>query len=203
MSNNQTDLNQYVKDAVRTESRIETVRVNPGLLIDSLTLYISAGEILDQIKKHAFYGKQYDLTSLSTSFFAADIALNSLSLEQHIVAPEEGEVDIKIDSRVFHAIIGLATESTELCEALLDSLTDESEVDVINLLEELGDLAWYQAVLIDTLGGDWANILNTNIAKLRARYPEKFTSEHAINRDLDTERKILEGGSNENKGGVE
>jgi len=32
-----------------------------------------------------------------------------------------------------------------------------------------------------------------NIAKLKARYGEKFTSERAINRDLETERKILEG----------
>lgn len=32
-----------------------------------------------------------------------------------------------------------------------------------------------------------------NIAKLRARFPEKFDSEKAINRDPDTERKILEG----------
>lgn len=32
-----------------------------------------------------------------------------------------------------------------------------------------------------------------NIAKLKARYGEKFSSERAINRDLETERNILEG----------
>ena len=32
-----------------------------------------------------------------------------------------------------------------------------------------------------------------NIAKLKARYGEKFSSERAINRDLETERTILEG----------
>jgi hypothetical protein len=32
-----------------------------------------------------------------------------------------------------------------------------------------------------------------NIEKLRARYGEKFSSERAINRDLETERTILEG----------
>ena len=31
-----------------------------------------------------------------------------------------------------------------------------------------------------------------NIAKLKARYGDKFTSERAINRDLETEKKILE-----------
>lgn len=34
---------------------------------------------------------------------------------------------------------------------------------------------------------------NKNIAKLKQRYPEKFTIEHALNRDLDAERQILEG----------
>ena len=42
------------------------------------------------------------------------------------------------------------------------------------------------------------DIYQNNIDKLRARYGEKFTSERAINRDLDTERKILEGGHKTN-----
>ena len=35
-----------------------------------------------------------------------------------------------------------------------------------------------------------------NINKLKARYGDKFSSERAINRDLETEREILEKGSN-------
>ena len=35
------------------------------------------------------------------------------------------------------------------------------------------------------------DILETNIAKLRVRYPEKFTTELAINRDLENENKAL------------
>lgn len=38
--------------------------------------------------------------------------------------------------------------------------------------------------------------LDRNIAKLKARYPEKFDPEKALNRDLDKERKTLEGGIN-------
>jgi hypothetical protein len=37
------------------------------------------------------------------------------------------------------------------------------------------------------------NSFDVNIAKLKARYGEKFSSERAINRDLETERNILEG----------
>jgi hypothetical protein len=35
-------------------------------------------------------------------------------------------------------------------------------------------------------------VMDINIKKLEARYPEKFTEDKAINRDLEAERKILE-----------
>ena len=40
--------------------------------------------------------------------------------------------------------------------------------------------------------------LEKNIAKLKARYPEKFDENLAVNRDLETERKILEGDKGSN-----
>ena len=40
---------------------------------------------------------------------------------------------------------------------------------------------------------DEEKIMERNIAKLSARYPEKFTQEDSIDRDLDKERDILEG----------
>jgi NTP pyrophosphatase (non-canonical NTP hydrolase) len=41
-----------------------------------------------------------------------------------------------------------------------------------------------------------SDILDKNIAKLKSRYGDKFSSERAINRDLETERTILEKGTN-------
>lgn len=43
-------------------------------------------------------------------------------------------------------------------------------------------------------GSDTSEALDRNIAKLKARYPEKFTTEAAANRDLAAERVALEGG---------
>jgi hypothetical protein len=40
---------------------------------------------------------------------------------------------------------------------------------------------------------DLEEMLQRNIDKLKARYPEKFTQENALNRNLDVERQILEG----------
>jgi NTP pyrophosphatase (non-canonical NTP hydrolase) len=41
-------------------------------------------------------------------------------------------------------------------------------------------------------GADFESILDKNIAKLKSRYGDKFSSEKAIDRDLEAERKILE-----------
>jgi NTP pyrophosphatase (non-canonical NTP hydrolase) len=41
-------------------------------------------------------------------------------------------------------------------------------------------------------GADVSKILDKNIEKLKARYGDKFSSEKAINRDLEKEREILE-----------
>lgn len=47
-----------------------------------------------------------------------------------------------------------------------------------------------------SIANDWdikiEDILDTNIAKLKVRYPDKYTDDKAINRDLLSERKELE-----------
>ena len=39
---------------------------------------------------------------------------------------------------------------------------------------------------------DYAKLLDNNIAKLKVRFPDKFTEEAALNRNLEEERKTLE-----------
>jgi len=95
--------------------------------------------------------------------------------------------------RLLHAVMGIGTEAGEIQDAVKKHLFYGKPLDVVNLKEESGDIFWYLAILADILGeANFTNMLQMNIAKLRARYPEKFTEEAAIIRDLDTERKILE-----------
>lgn len=97
--------------------------------------------------------------------------------------------------RQLHAAIGLSTEAGELLDAFKKALFYGQELDRTNVLEEVGDLLWYSALLLDSMGGDFESASATVIAKLRKRFPEKFTQEKTINRDLKTERKALEEGS--------
>lgn len=102
--------------------------------------------------------------------------------------------DAKEDTRLLHAAIGLCTEAGEFLDSVKKQLFYGAPKDATNLKEELGDLCWYMAVAMDSLGTNFEKVMETNIAKLRARYPEKFTSENALNRDLDAERKTLSQG---------
>jgi len=181
-------LELFVEDALKTESRINKVKVNETLFKELQLILIAAGSMLDQIKKNAFYDKPFNLDSLSSNTYALTNAVNRLG-RLDINAVTEEVTDFPINPRIFHSIVGIQTESTELLEAL--DIT-KKELDNINIAEEFGDLDWYKAIGVDELGISWDTVLETVIAKLKSRYPNKFTSEDAINRNLDKEREILD-----------
>lgn len=193
------DLEEYITLATRTESRPENLTANPQLIVNLLVLFTCSGRMLDQLKKHVFYNRPYDVDKFNVDY---QTMISTLQHMQYIQI-NGSEADMgnepvrNINPRLFHAIVGIATESTELCEALLNTQLDQ-KVDLVNLREENGDLCWYMAIFYDTMRelgyeGTWEDDLVTNIEKLRTRFPEKFTDEHANNRDLETERKVLEG----------
>lgn len=95
--------------------------------------------------------------------------------------------------RLLHAVMGLETEVGELTDQLKKHIFYGRELDLTNLVEEAGDLFWYLGVLCSALDVSFEYVQQLNIAKLKKRYPQKFTHDAANNRDLEGERKILEG----------
>ena len=94
--------------------------------------------------------------------------------------------------RLLHSAIGLSTEANEFLDMLKKHIYYGKKLDLPNVKEEIGDVFWYTAVAIDVLKTTFDEIMSVNIKKLKVRYPEKFTKENALNRNLDKERKILE-----------
>ena len=94
--------------------------------------------------------------------------------------------------RLLHGAIGVVTESGELMDALKKHIYYGAELDKTNVKEEIGDLLWYVGILCDTLGLTFEEVFETNIAKLKARYGDKFNETGALNRNLEKEREILE-----------
>lgn len=94
--------------------------------------------------------------------------------------------------RLLHAGMGLATEAGEFVDMLKKHIFYGKPLDVLNLVEELGDSCWYIAIACDALQVSFEDVMKKNISKLKARYPNKFTQEDALNRDLKRERETLE-----------
>lgn len=194
------NLQNYVNDALRTESKIESVKTNAVILLNVLDMVISVGTLMDLLKKNIFYKKP--ITPSDIAYLVERIADRAESFPSWALGDDDKtdvskhpqwEWGIDVDARVFHAIVGSITESAELAEALRRAIFDETPLDRVNVLEEFGDINWYQAIATDALGGSFEETLKRNIAKLKARFPEKYSDERANNRNLQVERLILEG----------
>lgn len=94
-----------------------------------------------------------------------------------------GELNLDHDKvRLLHTVLGIATEAGEVVDVLKKEIFYHREFDKEHFLKELGDVLWYVAMAADILGVKLEDVMNMNIAKLRARYPEKFSCELANNR---------------------
>ncbi len=97
--------------------------------------------------------------------------------------------------RLLHGAMGAVTESSELLDSLKKSFFYGKPIDVTNLKEEVGDVFFYLAIICRVLGTTFEELQELNNKKLLARFPVDFTTDKAINRNLEVERIVLEGGS--------
>lgn len=78
--------------------------------------------------------------------------------------------------------LGLSGESGEYAELIKKHVYHGHSLDKIRVIKELGDAAWYLARACEANGLRLGDVMEANIAKLKERYPEGFTSERSINR---------------------
>lgn len=117
-------------------------------------------------------------------------------MEINIYQKEAARTCAKIDGAIMddlHMVLGMFTEAAEIADVYKKTIAYKKPLDFVNIKEEIGDIMWYIANLCNMNGWDLREIMQTNIDKLKARYPEKFTEENALNRNLEKERGILEG----------
>jgi NTP pyrophosphatase (non-canonical NTP hydrolase) len=88
--------------------------------------------------------------------------------------------------------MGAVTESAEMMDAMKKHLIYGAELDMVNVLEEIGDMMWYIAIVCRVAEVSLGTVLQNNIDKLRVRFPDQFDELQAMDRDLDAERTTLE-----------
>jgi NTP pyrophosphatase (non-canonical NTP hydrolase) len=111
------------------------------------------------------------------------------------------ELNIKIDDidfsdhkdeNPFNTLLSFLKVSLKFLDLLKKKIYYGKEIDKETMIEL--SIKMYSLILhyAQSNGSNFSEILDKNIAKLKARYGDKFTSERAINRDLEVERNILE-----------
>lgn len=88
--------------------------------------------------------------------------------------PKLSKKDVLINS-----VMGLCGESGEAIDIVKKWLAQGHELDKEHLAKELGDIAWYLAEAATALDLSLEDILQSNIDKLKKRYPEGFEAQRS------------------------
>jgi NTP pyrophosphatase (non-canonical NTP hydrolase) len=83
---------------------------------------------------------------------------------------------------VMNAALGLCGESGEVADIVKKFRFQGHDLDFDHIAKELGDIAWYLAVGAYAIGYDLENILQMNVDKLKARYPDGFSTDRSLHR---------------------
>ncbi len=78
--------------------------------------------------------------------------------------------------------LGLCGEAGELGEIIKKHVGHGHALDREKVVKELGDVIWYAATLAAALDIPFDTVAQTNVEKLRARYPQGFESQRSIER---------------------
>lgn len=93
---------------------------------------------------------------------------------------------------LLHSALGVTSEAGEIADAIKAAAVYGRPLDIINLVEELGDLRFFATMAAQKLGLTADDIERANMAKLNARYAEGYSDASANNRKKEFEREAIE-----------
>ena len=91
-----------------------------------------------------------------------------------------------------YSYVYLQSEICKLVDLEKKRFVYNKEVSKEELQERLQSILDHMSLCLHAYGIDPFQAMDRNIAKLKIRFPEKFTEDNAKNRDLDSERQALE-----------
>lgn len=83
---------------------------------------------------------------------------------------------------LLNGILGISGEGGEVADLVKKHLFQGHPLDIQHVAKELGDICWYIAEAATAIGYDLEHIMQMNIYKLKARYPEGFDAERSLHR---------------------
>lgn len=195
-------LSEYQQLASRTCVDLGDYEINCFHMNSGINTEI--GEYIDAVKRHIAYGKAIDIVNLGEElgdimWYVANranlFAISQLFWKQDIDTMEEDFLNFKKDYQSSKNLPKASSENVYIktCNLITPLLIVENYLEKAHPKYCIGNLEVFVIMCIcKELGLDFWEILTKNIEKLKVRYPEKFTEEKAIIRNLKKEREILE-----------
>lgn len=90
-----------------------------------------------------------------------------------------------LDCHNLHMAVGISGEAGELLDAVKKSVIYRKQLDIKNVIEELGDLEFYMAGLRLGLNITREEVLKYNVKKLSERYQDKIYSDESAQQRKD------------------
>lgn len=84
--------------------------------------------------------------------------------------------------KAIHALHGMASEVGEL-HGLYQKMYQGHEFDEVHAKKEVGDILWFVAEYCTAHNWKMSEVMELNIEKLRARYPEGFDADRSLHRE--------------------
>lgn len=171
------NIKEYQINAARTCADLGSKTNN--LFHMNLGIHTEVGELLDIYKKKMAYGKEIDIVHLTEELGDICFYLANKDTFKDVVYLEDQIDLVKLEEDITQE------KFDEIGEGIFITWLEHGLFSRVEY--------WIQIYMTCRIFNiDFEQMLEININKLKARYPEKFTQEAALNRDLDAEREVLE-----------
>lgn len=172
----------YIEQATRTES-IDLFKVDsPRLLHAAIGAVTEVSELLLAEDGDTINVKE----EMGDICWYVAIACDELGIGfEDLLVLADGE---RVEDDPFKALLAGAGDALDTVKR---SLFYGIDLDEAVFGRHFGTMLAALRIMARDCGWDMTDLQVANIAKLSSRYPEKFTTEAAINRDIEAEREVL------------
>lgn len=113
------------------------------------------------------YANEYQQLAMRTNDGNATYRLSNM-VDNHLDDPR---IDV---GGILNGCLGLSGEAGEFNDMVKKWIFHEKDLDIDHAQKEVGDILWYIAMICHSFGWDMGEIMQKNVDKLKARYPDGF-----------------------------
>lgn len=190
------EFSEYIEQSGRTAARGKNLIDDLRHAIYGLTT--ETGEIVDIFKKLHFYGKPINRNHLREElgdlFWYIALGHRALNLTEGnpIETPSVFDKAAPSVEDIEMQIAGLLEEQVQCYDRIWDHIRLKTETfDVEGSKLSFRCILHYATKLALYMDFKLGDVLQTNIDKLKARYPNGFSTQDALNRNLEVEVEVL------------